>query len=225
MTPSAPSPLWKRIGKRVLYSGLPIPGFLRPLIRGIYRLGVFVVESSSFLFKLLVVEPILRSVCRTVGVGLRAERIPFMRGRGRLSMADHVNLSGRSCFYFISNRSPEPEIVIGSHVFIGNGCTLSSGSKIEIGDHCLLAAGVRIHDNDGHPLDPQRRREGAPVDDTEIAPVIIGSNVWLGADATVLKGVSIGENAVIGTGAVVTSDVPPNSICAGNPARVVRELR
>lgn len=208
----------------MLYSGLPIPGVIKPVVRGIYRLGVVVVESSSFVFKLIVVEPILRSVCRRVGVGLRAERLPFMRGRGRLNLGDHVNLSGRSCFYFISNRSPEPEITIGSHVFIGNGCTLSSGSKIEIGDHCLLAAGVRIHDNDGHPLDPARRRRAEQIDDSEVAPVVIESNVWLGADVTVLKGVRIGENSVIGTGAVVTSDVPPNSICAGNPARVVREL-
>ena len=118
-----------------------------------------------------------------------------------------------------------PEIRIGNRTFVGNGCTLAAARSIVVGNHCLLSAGVRVHDNDGHPVDPDRRRAGEPIAPDEAAAVVIEDNVWIGACAIVLKGVTIGENAIVGTGAVVTKDVPPNTIVAGNPARVVRGLR
>ncbi len=83
---------------------------------------------------------------------------------------------------------------------------------------------MRIHDNDGHPLDPARRRRGEPIRSEETAAVVLGDNVWVGAGATILKGVQIGNDAVIGTGAVVTSDVPAGAVVAGNPARIVKQL-
>jgi acetyltransferase-like isoleucine patch superfamily enzyme len=216
-------PIWKRVGKRVLHSGIPIPRVCRPVIRGLYKIGVLIVELWAFVKKLLWIEPVVRSVCEHVGTGLRAECLPYMRGQGRLSLGDNVNLSGRSCFYFLSYMPETPESQIGSGVFIGNGCTLASARRIEIGDHCLLAPFVRIHDNDGHPTDAGKRREGRPIGPDDVAEVVIEDNVWLGASCTVLKGVRVGANSIVGTGAVVTSDVPPNSIVAGNPARVIRE--
>ena len=221
MNTSQHKPLWKRLAKRILHSGLPVPRVVRPAIRGCYRAGVVFVESFAFLKKLFWVEPVLRSVCEHVGEGLRAERLPYMRGKGRLRIGDRVNLSGRSSFYFLSNMPQTPEIRIGNGVFIGNGCTLASAQRIEIGDHCLLAPMVRIHDNDGHPTDAARRRDGHPIGPDEAAPVIVEENVWLGASCTILKGVRIGANAIVGTGAVVTGDVPANAIVAGNPARIV----
>ncbi len=215
---------FRNFAKRIVHAGLPVPGFVRPVIAGLYRCGVFCVESSAFFVKLFWVEPILRSVCESVGSHLRAERLPYMRGKGRIRIGNHVNLSGRSCFYFIHNVTHTPLIEIGDHTFIGNGSTLSAGREIKIGSHCLISALVRIHDNDGHPLDMTRRREHAPIGDDEVAPVIIGDNVWVGAGATILKGVTVGEGSVIGTGAVVTSDVPAASVVAGNPAKVVKSL-
>lgn len=213
------SPLNKRV-RALLYSGLPVPRVVRPVIRALYRLGVGLVESLAFARKVLWVEPVLRSVCEDVGAGLRAERLPYIRGRGCIRIGDRVNLSGRSCFYFMRGMQETPRIEIGSNVFVGNGCTLCAGSRIVIGDHCLLSAGVRIHDNDGHPRDSQRRREGQPIGPGDTAAVTVGENVWIGAGATILKGVTIGRNAIIGTGAVVTHDVPADAVAAGNPAQV-----
>ena len=214
----------KSILKKILYAGLPVPGVIRPMIRAGYRTGVFLTESLVFLKKLLWVEPVLRSVCERVGKGLRAERLPYMRGDGNLSLGDNVNLSGRSCFYFMSGMDSRPSISVGGNTFIGNACTLSAATHISIGKHCLIAAEVRIHDNDGHPLDPARRRRGEPICSAESAEVSIEDNVWIGAQATIMKGVTIGENSVVATGAIVTQDVPADSIVAGNPARVVKEL-
>ena len=218
------SSAFRQLAKRVVQAGLPVPAFLRPAIRAFYRAGVFCVESSSFLVKLLWVEPILRSVCESVGTHLRAERLPYMRGQGKIRIGNHVNLSGRSCFYFIHNLSQEPSIEIGDRTFVGNGCTFSAGQRIQVGSDCLISALVRIHDNDGHPLDMQRRLNHEPIGDAEVAPVVIGDNVWVGAGATILKGVSVGDGSVIGTGAVVTADVPPGTVVAGNPGKVVKTL-
>ena len=214
----------KALAKRILHSGLPVPGWLRPLIRALYRAGVWGVEAAALARKVLWVEPVVRSVCRSVGRGFRAERLPYIRGRGALALGDRVNLSGRSCFYFIHGMPEAPEITIGDDVFIGHGCTLSAARRIRIGARCLVSAGVRIHDNDGHPLDPERRRAGRPIAPEDAAPVELGANVWIGACAIILKGVTVGENSVVGAGAVVAQDVPPNTVVAGNPARAVRSL-
>ncbi|MDE0838047.1 MAG: acyltransferase [Kiritimatiellae bacterium] len=215
---------FRQIAKRIVHAGLPVPRFIRPIIVACYQGGVFCVESGAFLLKLFWVEPILRSICESVGTHLRAERLPYMRGKGRIRIGNHVNLSGRSCFYFIHNVSEQPLIEIGDHTFVGNGCTFSAGREIRVGAHCLISALVRIHDNDGHPLDIKRRLNHEPIGDAEVAPVIIGDNVWIGAGATILKGVSVGDGSVIGTGAVVTADVPAGTVVAGNPAKVVKTL-
>ncbi len=214
----------KKIIKKLLYRGLPIPLMIRPLIRSAYGLGVVCVEGLAFFRKLVWVEPVLRSVCETVGEGLRAERLPYMRGRGRLRLGNRVNLSGRSCFYFPAVDGEDPVIQIGDDTFIGNGCTLSAARGITIGSKTLISAMVRIHDNDGHPLDPAKRLTNERLTAADIAAVTIGSNVWIGAEALILKGVTIGDGAVVGARAVVTHDVPERTVVAGNPAREIKHL-
>lgn len=88
----------------------------------------------------------------------------------------------------------------------------------------MIAAGTKIQDNDGHPLDPDARRHRERVALGDIRPVRIGNNVWIAPRCTILKGVTIGDNAVVATGSVVTKDVPANTLVAGVPARVVRRL-
>ena len=195
-----------------------------PLISKAYYAGVFIVESSAYAKKLLWVEPVLRSVCAGFGGQLRAERLPYMRGKGELYLGKAVNLSGRSCFYFMRVENLEPQIRIGDETFIGDACTFSAAKSIVVGDHCLIAALVRIHDNDGHPLDAEKRKNNEAITAEDCAAVVIGNNVWVGASATILKGVTIGDNAVVATGAIVTSDVAANTVVAGNPAREVKRM-
>jgi len=210
--------------KRLLHRGLPIPRMLYPVIRAAYRAGVWVVEGLAFVRKLIWVEPVLRAVCSEVGAGLRAERLPYMRGHGSLTLGAAVNLSGRSCFYFVPVAGTAPTIRIGDRTFIGDACTLSAACGITIGPDCLIASCVRVHDNDGHPVDARRRLAGERLTAADCASVTIGCNVWIGAGAVILKGVTIGDHAVIGAGAVVTNPVPAGAIVAGNPARVVKAL-
>ena len=113
----------------------------------------------------------------------------------------------------------EGEIKIGKYCLITPGVRIMSAKSIIIGDACMIAHGAYISDADWHGL--YDRAE--PVGNTK--PVIFEDNVWIGDSAIICKGVRIGKNSIIGAGAVVTKDVPPNSIFAGNPAKLVKELK
>ena len=126
------------------------------------------------------------------------------------------------------------KIVIGAYSTIRAYTEIGAEQEITIGDHAIISNHVTIFDNNNHPTDPQARIQmcesgfSSPLwewNQAESAPVHIGPNVWVGQYATILKGVTIGRGAVVATHAVVTKDVPPYTIVAGNPARVVKVLR
>lgn len=116
-----------------------------------------------------------------------------------------------------------------------NGVFIMAEERIEIGSHCLLAWNVGIADSDFHPIAAAQRRLDAEAlapyyrnrperPPLHTAPVRIHDNVWIGMNAVVLKGVTIGENAIVAAGSVVSRDVPADVVVAGNPARVVKQL-
>jgi acetyltransferase-like isoleucine patch superfamily enzyme len=114
-------------------------------------------------------------------------------------------------------QSPWTDLRIGSRTVINVGCYVSGEGGLEIGEDVLIGAHGRIL-SAGHAIhhaDPRVARN--PLTH---APVVIGSGAWLGAGNTVLQGVRIGEGAVVGAGSVVTRDIPPYAVAAGNPARV-----
>ncbi len=110
-------------------------------------------------------------------------------------------------------------IRVGRRVFINQCCTIYDTGGVDIGDLVLIGPNVNLI-TVGHALDPSHRRQTI-----EARPIVIGSNVWIATAVTIVGGVTVGENSVVGAGAVVTRDVPPDSFVAGVPARVVRRLR
>jgi acetyltransferase-like isoleucine patch superfamily enzyme len=112
--------------------------------------------------------------------------------------------------------APGGELVIGDRVFINEGVIIGAHRSIRIADDVKIGDFVTIHDSDFHDLAP-----GLPI---RTAAVTIGRNAWLGRNVVVLPGVTIGENAVVAAGAIVTADVAPNTLAGGNPARLIREL-
>jgi acetyltransferase-like isoleucine patch superfamily enzyme len=107
------------------------------------------------------------------------------------------------------------ELRVGTNVFFNRGCHIVCRERVEIGDDCMFGERVSIHDAN-HQMSPEVIRKSQPAVN---APVRIGRNVWVGANAVITGGVTIGDNAVIGAGAVVTRDVPDQHLALGVPAR------
>jgi len=132
------------------------------------------------------------------------------------------------------------QVSIGTNSFIG-GSTIICIDKIEIGNDVLISWGCTIIDNDAHSLQWELRKNDVSDwkrgieegyagkykkwENVKSAPIKIQDRVWIGFNSTVLKGVTIGEGAVVGAGSVVVKDVPPFVVVAGNPARIVKDLR
>ncbi len=113
----------------------------------------------------------------------------------------------------------------GTHIHLGDNffahydCVLIDVASITIGKNCQMAPRVALY-TAGHPVHPETRASGYEYG----KPIVIGDDVWLGGGTVVLPGVTIGDGAVIGAGSVVTKDIPPMTVAAGNPCRVIREI-
>lgn len=146
--------------------------------------------------------------------------MPRVYGRPRITNLGEIVIGDK--FLFFSNTVtsemvayPGGRLEIGSNVFINYGASISAHQFVCIGDGCQIGSYACLMDNDYHRVE-DRSQHG------ESSPIILGKNVWLGVRVIVLKGVTIGENAVIGAGSVVTKDIPANCLAAGIPGKVIR---
>jgi acetyltransferase-like isoleucine patch superfamily enzyme len=161
-----------------------------------------------------------------------AQIFRFVRSRHEraVELGAHVSCYA-GCSFSIG---PNGRCKVGEFTLL-NGAIIMAEESIEIGRYCLISWNVGIADSDFHPLDPALRRVDAmalapfykdrpPRPAIGTRPVVIADNVWIGMGAVILKGVKIGENSVVAAGAIVTRDVPSNTVVAGNPAVVVKAL-
>ena len=165
---------------------------------------------------------------KEIGSGSSVSGLPVISG------AEHIRIGERffcgqdvrmEAWTKYGEQQFDPEIHIGNDVTVTDRCYLSCIDRIEIGDGVLLGREVYISDNSHGNTD--RSILGVPPKVrplTSKGPVVIGKNVWIGRQTTILPGVSIGENAVIGANSVVNKDIPANCIAAGNPAKVIRRV-
>lgn len=124
------------------------------------------------------------------------------------------------------------KISMGDHSTIGPNSNIYSVESVTIGAYTAISRNVSISDNNNHPVNPEDRKiirvtpDGSPERSWKYAahkPIIIGDNCWIGEYSRICKGVTIGEGSIVAANAVVTRDVPPNCIVAGNPAKIVKE--
>ena len=153
---------------------------------------------------------------------LRAPAV--LAGDGSISFGENVILGWEqsanfwSGYTYVEARSAESRISFGDLTQLNNGVmVVSEGPGISMGRRCLIGPGVHVYDSDFHPLAAADRRDVS----AQMAPVEIGDDVFIGTNALVLKGVTVGAGSVIGAGAVVVTDVPPGAVVGGNPARVI----
>ena len=154
----------------------------------------------------------------------------FIEPEASISIGDSFTLTSGEAFNPICRNlraclcaRGKGRIVIGDHVGMSSPCIWAT-NLIQFGHHVLVGGDCLFIDNDAHPIDAAVRRIPALRSDIKSAPIIIGDEVFIGARCTVLKGVTIGARSVIGAGSVVTRDIPPDCIAAGNPCRVIRRV-
>lgn len=178
---------------------------------------------------MFVVKTIKRNAL-LVGKGhafLTCSRVALQRG----SKKEDVELHGHCDMFGVIISIAGGKVIMHDWSKIGPRSVINSVNRVEIGKDTAIATGVTIIDNNTHPLNPQDRRymrhtpHGSRERSNEHsanAPIIIGENVWIGSNARIQKGVTIGDNAIIAAHSVVTHDVPANAIAAGNPAKIVK---
>lgn len=125
-----------------------------------------------------------------------------------------------SCNNYVLSMYEDSEVIIGDNVVMANGASIQAVSKVTIEDNVMIGINCFLVDTDGHDLAPDKRMTGVP----KTGNITIKKNVVIYYNSLVLKGVTIGENSVIGSCSVVTKDIPANVFAAGNPAKVIRSL-
>lgn len=165
---------------------------------------------------------------KAVGEGFYISYPLYLYGGKHISIGEGFSSQKRlhlHAFEEVLGDTFTPEIKIGNHVSIQHDCHIGAINKITIGNNVLMASKVYISDHfhgeitkEALLLPPSLRKLYSK------GSVIIEDNVWLGEGVVVLPGVTIGENSIIGANAVVTRSIPRNSVAAGNPARIVREI-
>ena len=213
------------IGKRITNFGIPVirPLFLFLFYERKFRLCLWYWISGKFYY-----EPLFKSRCKYVGKRFSIIRgslqgIPFISGSPTIEIGRNVRM--HSVITIAAGKIfNEAYLIIGDNSYIGSRVSFNIAKMVKIGRNCYLADNIIIRDNDGHPLDFLKRRENKPVEKENVKPVEIGDDVWIGSNCIILKGVTVGNGAIVAAGSVVTKDVPPWSIVGGNPAKVIKRL-
>lgn len=136
-----------------------------------------------------------------------------IKQNGEIHFGKHIQLYPNVKLSVCGTEKKKAILCIGNNVAIGDRTEIHAGNLVEIGDNTLISWDCCIIDRDYHKLNNEEN----------LVPIKIGQNVWIGCRALILKGVTIGDGAVIAAGAVVTKDVPPRTMVAGNPAKIIKE--
>jgi acetyltransferase-like isoleucine patch superfamily enzyme len=223
-TSQKPLPRFLRAVRRSIFGfSLPAPRFL---VRPALWLFLFVRGAYYFFLRVLICEPLFKAYCKKYGTNLRTGCfVHWIMGRGDIVIGDNVILDGECKILFAARFSDCPVLEIGDNTAIGHDCRLVIGKRISIGRDCTLSGGTIIMDSNGHPADANARIAHQPPNADEVRPVTIGDGVWIGMQCIIFPGVRIGSGSVISAGSVVRTHVPPYSVVAGNPAKVMFRLK
>jgi acetyltransferase-like isoleucine patch superfamily enzyme len=210
----------KRIIIALLRMHIPIPHPLKPSLRFMYAGHWVAARAVRRLKVFFYIEPLFRGRCDRIGNRLFLWDLPDIRGHAHIEIGDDVSISGKIGI-FSGRTHQHPKLSIGNKVTIGSNVGFVVNEEVVIEDGARIASDCSIRDSDSHPLDFRHRLAGAPALSSEIKPVRICRNAWIGLGCTICKGVTVGEGAIVGTRSVVITDIPPYARAVGNPARVL----
>lgn len=196
-----------------------MPGFAKPFLRLLYELHFGVLAVWNVAVNTLYRHPLLQGRCASVGRNVSIDRLPFITGQPEIHIGNGVWLGGN--ISIVSGRFLEsPRLIIKDRAEISWNVFISVNREVIIEEHARISYDCRISDSDGHRREADLRAADVPMDPRDIRPVRICRNAWIGNGTHIMKGVTIGEGAIIGANSVVVSDIPPYSLALGNPAEV-----
>ncbi|NCF30131.1 MAG: acyltransferase [Gammaproteobacteria bacterium] len=150
--------------------------------------------------------------------------MPLISGPLEICVGSDCRVSGHTTFSGRSAGARTPRLSVGSNVDIGWQTTIAVGTRVVLGDNVRIAGRGFFAGYPGHPLDAKSRALGLPDTDSQVGDIVLEDDVWLATGVMVMAGVRIGRGSVVAAGSIVTRDIPPGVLAAGNPARVVRSL-
>ena len=218
----------------------PIPTLVRRLYRAIHTFSLpaprMIVKPMLWIFltlrfvcfylkRVLIAEPLFKAYCKQYGRNLHTDiYIHWIMGKGDIILGDNVLIDGKCSIIFARSFVDRPVLQFGNNSGCGHGCTFTVGKRIVIGRNCIIAPGCWILDSSGHPLDISDRSDLKPPSPDDVQEVVIEDKVWIGKGSVIFPGVRIGEGSIISAGSYVRRRVPPYSLVAGNPAKVICKL-
>jgi acetyltransferase-like isoleucine patch superfamily enzyme len=215
--------LVKPIAKRVIYTSLQPLGPAKQVLAGLALGGFYAREAFEWGRRSLVATPVFLAQCAKYGDNISVDRVPYINGTPHIELGTNIRISG--LINIAASSKGSPTLVIGDGVFIGHGTSFAVATRISVGKYASIAGGCYIADTEGHShYNPQKPIWEVPAGESDVAPVTIEDGVQISRNVMILKGVTVGARSVIGAGSVVRSDIPPDSIVMGNPARVVKKM-
>ena len=196
-----------------------LPRFLAPVLRFAYQLHFGVIAFFQKAITTLYSQPLLQGRCASIGRNVSIDGLPYVEGHAEIHIGNDVWLGGKisvSSGRFLDR----PQLIIHDRAEIGWNVFIVVNREVIIEEDARVSYDCRISDSDGHRREADLRAANAPVDLRDIRPVRIGRNAWIGNGSHIMKGVTIGEGAIIGANSVVIGDIPPYSLALGNPAEV-----
>lgn len=208
------------VARLLLRPQAPImPAVLRPVLRSLYELHYSVIQGARLLITLCYRHPLFQGRCASIGHNVSIDGLPYVSGHCQIYIGSDVYLGAH--LDIMSGRFLEnPRLVIKDRAQLGWNVRLTVNREIIIEERVIVASDCRISDSDGHPREADLRAKNAPLNPKDIRAVRICQDAWIGNGTHIMKGVTIGEGAIIGANSVVITDVPPFALAFGNPAEV-----
>ena len=217
-----PTRFLKRLLRSFFNPTLPrLPRVLLAPLRLVYEGHFLAIRVCRSLATVFHGNPLFQARCASFGRRvLMGGPMPYVSGHAAIHVGDDVRLGGK-LFIASARVFDQPKLILKDRAAIGWGTTFTVNREVVVEEDAVVSSGCRISDSDGHCREADLRAAGAAPKPRDIRPVRISKHAWIGSGSHIMKGVTIGEGAVIGANSVVISNIPPYSLAMGNPAEVV----
>jgi acetyltransferase-like isoleucine patch superfamily enzyme len=213
--------LLKRIIRGFLYPTVPVlPKPLKFPLRLLYDLHFSVVVLFRTLLTIFYRNPLFQGRCASFGRKVQMDGLPFVSGHVEIHVGNNVVFGGNVSI-LSGGGFDNPQLILKDRSGLGWGTTVSVSREVIIEEDVIVSYGCRISDTDGHRREADLRAAGVRPDVSDCRPVRIGRYAFIGNGAHIMKGVTIGEGAIVAANSVVLTNVPAYSLAVGNPAEIL----